>query len=51
MSAHEVKLREIRPTHGGEYTPLFKGNPADPIEARHGDKKKQRSAVRYEGKG
>jgi hypothetical protein len=35
MSAHEVKLREIRPTHGGEYTPPFKGNPADPIEARH----------------
>jgi hypothetical protein len=35
MSAHEVKLREIRPTHGRKYTPLFKGNPADPIEARH----------------
>jgi hypothetical protein len=28
MSAHEVKLREIRAAHGREYTLPFKGNPA-----------------------
>jgi len=31
MSARETKLRESRATHGEEYTPPFKGNPADPI--------------------
>jgi hypothetical protein len=33
VSAHEVKPKENRATHGEEYTPPFKGNPADRIEA------------------